>query len=59
MNIFWLLRAKRWAQNPPSMKRVLLGLAVIAVCVLLVVLERYGVLPDWFQAERVGPRILR
>ncbi|MHA3915867.1 hypothetical protein [Halovulum sp. GXIMD14793] len=41
------------------MKRVLLGLAVIAACVLLVVLERYGFLPDWFQAERAGPRVLR
>ncbi len=53
MNPRWLLMAKRWAQHPPSMKRVLLVLGVVAACVLLVVAERYGLVPDWMTADRV------
>ncbi len=35
MNVHWLLRAKRWAQNPPSPGRIKLVFAVIAVCAAL------------------------
>ncbi|MCA1777773.1 MAG: hypothetical protein LC676_19850 [Loktanella sp.] len=44
MNLHWLLRAKRLAQNPPSMGRVYLVLGIIAVCIGLVVIERTA---DW------------
>jgi predicted acyltransferase len=40
MNLFWLIRATRWARNPPSSARVKLVLAVIAICLLLFAIER-------------------
>ena len=55
----WLLRAKRWAQNPPSAKRVMLILAIVGACAVLYGLERMGLLPDWMQAERIGRNALR
>ncbi|MDO6457963.1 MULTISPECIES: hypothetical protein [Celeribacter] len=48
----WLLRAKRWAQNPPSPKRVKFVFAIIAACIALVVVEKTIGLPDWMQVER-------
>lgn len=56
MNLRWLLMAKRWAQNPPSMGRVKLVAAIVAVCVLIVVAERFGMTPDWMTAEKL-PRV--
>lgn len=53
MNLRWLLMAKRWAQNPPSMGRVKLVAAVIAICVLVVLDEKLGLTPDWMAADRV------
>ncbi|RYH03407.1 hypothetical protein EU805_06720 [Salipiger sp. IMCC34102] len=35
MNPHWLLRASRWARNPPPLKRVLVVLAIVAGCLLL------------------------
>ena len=40
MNPRWLLNASRWARNPPSARRVLLGLAVIGICLVLAGAER-------------------
>lgn len=40
MNIFWLLRMRRWTQRPPSRRAVLGVLAVVAACLLLFALER-------------------
>ena len=53
MNPRWLLMAKRWAQNPPSLKREMLVLAVIGICVVIVIAERMGLTPDWMTADRV------
>lgn len=53
MNLRWLLMAKRLAQNPPSMGRVKLVAAVIAICVLVVLAEKLGLTPDWMAADRV------
>ena len=36
MNMMWLMRMKRWAQHPPSPRRVKFILAVIAICLILV-----------------------
>ncbi len=47
MNPHWLLRAKRWAQHPPSWKRIKLVFAVIGFCILLYVIERTVGWPDW------------
>jgi hypothetical protein len=53
MNLHWLLMAKRWAQNPPSMGRVKLVVGVIVVCLLIVGAEKLGLTPDWMTADRV------
>ncbi|AJE46950.1 hypothetical protein [Celeribacter indicus] len=47
----WLLRAKRWAQRPPSAARVRLVLVVIALCLALFAVERTAGLPDWMQVN--------
>ena len=47
----WLLRAKRWAQNPPSEGRVKLVLGVIALCLILVGIEYFVGWPDWMVVE--------
>lgn len=55
----WLLRAKRWAQNPPSAGRVKLVFAVIALCLALYGVEKTIGLPDWMKVEgstRVKPK---
>lgn len=55
-NYRWLLKAKRWAQNPPSESRVKLVIALIVVCLVVVALERWVGWPDWATLETVGPR---
>lgn len=55
----WMMRASRWARNPPSMGRVMLVLAVIAICAILFVIERYVGWPDWLTADRPPRRVLR
>ncbi len=42
----WLMLMKRLAQNPPGARRVKLFLAVIAICVLLYLIERFIGWPD-------------
>lgn len=54
MNLHWLLRAKRLAQNPPSMGRVYLVLGIIAVCIGLVVIERTVGWPEALTVEHMG-----
>ncbi|WP_204318761.1 hypothetical protein [Pseudooceanicola aestuarii] len=43
----WLLRASRWARNPPSEKRVLLVLGIILACLAIWGLEQLVGFPDW------------
>lgn len=52
MNPMWLIRAKRWAENPPSKKRIQLVFGVIAACLILVGVEHFIGLPDWMNVER-------
>lgn len=54
--MMWFLRAKRWAQNPPSEKRVKFVLAIIAACILLYVYEWMFGWPDWLTTNRIGRR---
>ena len=49
--LHWLLRAKRWVQNPPSEGRVKLVLGVVALCLLLVAIERFVGWPDWMTVD--------
>ena len=56
MNIRWLLRAKRLAQNPPSWRKVKFVFYILAFCVLLFVIERYVGWPDWLTTNNLGRR---
>lgn len=46
MNLHWLLRMARWARNPPSPARVKLGLAIIAICLVLAGIEHFWGWPE-------------
>lgn len=59
MYLTWLIRAKRWARNPPSAGRVKLVLAIVAVCAALFVIERYIGWPEALTLEPRGGRLLR
>ena len=41
MTVRWLLRMARWARNPPSMRRVVLVLGIVAVCLALFAVEYF------------------
>jgi len=49
-----MIRAKRWVQHPPSAGRVKLVLGVIALCILLVAVEKSIGWPDWMTVDRRG-----
>ena len=51
MNIRWLFRMSRWAQNPPGEKRVIFVLAIIAICVAVVAIEHIFGWPDWLSMD--------
>lgn len=52
MNVtLWLVRAKRWAQNPPSWGRVKLVFGVIAICLAIYAVERIYGWPDWMTVD--------
>lgn len=46
-NLIWLLRASKWARNPPSAKTVKFVFAIIGAGLLLVGLEWLGLWPEW------------
>lgn len=52
--MMWLLRAKRWAQNPPSWGRVKLVVAIVVICLLLFGYERLFGWPDWLTLDRAS-----
>jgi hypothetical protein len=57
MNIqTWLLRASRWARNPPSEGRVRLVFGVIALCLLIVAFEWAFGWPDWLTVNRISAK---
>lgn len=51
-----LLRAKRWAQNPPSWGRVKLVLGVLAICIVIAGFERVFGWPDWLTVNRLSAK---
>lgn len=53
MNPIWLLRMARWVRHPPSWRRVVLVLSVIAACLVLFAVERFMGWPDWLTVN--GP----
>ncbi|GLT10398.1 hypothetical protein ACFQFQ_09400 [Sulfitobacter porphyrae] len=56
MNPIWLLRMAKWAHHPPSVKRVILVFAVIALALLIAGIQWMGWWPDWATSERVPRR---
>lgn len=56
MNPRWLLKAKRWAQHPPSMRQVIFYGAIIAACLVLAGVEWLWGWPDWLTVN--SPRRL-
>lgn len=51
--MIWFLRMARWARNPPSQRRVILVLAVIALCLALFAIERWIGWPEALTAEKL------
>ena len=51
-NLLWLIRASRWARNPPSARMVKLVLAIVALGLMLLGLEHFGLWPDWATLDR-------
>lgn len=51
-NLTWLVRASRWARNPPSAKMVILVLSIIAAGLVLLGLEYLGLWPEWATMDR-------
>jgi len=49
--LFWLARARRWVEHPPSMRRVILVFVAIGIAVAIYALDRAGLWPDWMRAE--------
>jgi hypothetical protein len=47
MNLNWFMRMSQWARNPPGGGRVKLVLGVVAVCIALVLVEKFIGWPDW------------
>lgn len=50
----WLMKAKRWAQNPPSASRVKFVFGIIAVVLCVAAVERWVGWPDWATLEPAG-----
>lgn len=51
-----LIRLAQWFRHPPSPARIKLILAVVAICLILVAIEKFVGWPDWATAERVPIR---
>lgn len=57
MNLpLWLVRAKRWAQNPPSWGRVKLVFGVIAICLVIAGYEYLFGWPEWLTVNRLSAK---
>lgn len=50
MTLRRFLRAARWARRPPSARRVVLVLGVVAACLALAAIERFVGWPGWLTA---------
>ncbi len=47
MNLRWMVRAAKWARNPPSEKMVKLVFGIIAAGLVLVGIEYFIGWPEW------------
>ena len=51
----WFLRMAKWARHTPSAKRVRLVLGVIALCLILVAIERWIGWPEALTVQKMRP----
>ncbi|AUH35000.1 hypothetical protein [Paracoccus tegillarcae] len=59
-NLIWLIRASRWARNPPSRRMVILVFTIVALGLALLGLEYFGFWPEWATLDQGRrPRIPR
>jgi hypothetical protein len=56
VNPHWLMRMALWARRPPGWRRVRFVLAIVALCLLLVALERVFGWPDALSPDRAPQR---
>ncbi len=52
MNLLWLLRMRRWIQNPPSRKMLKLIALVVIISLLLYGYERAFGWPEWLTVNK-------
>lgn len=50
-----LIRMKRWAQNPPPMRKVIFVFSIIAACLALFAFEFFIGWPDFLTVEKLRP----
>lgn len=54
-NLIWLLRAARWARNPPKARSVRLVLLIVAAGLGIALLEWLNLWPGWARLENPRP----
>lgn len=59
LGLQWFLRMSRWARNPPSWKRVVFVLSIIAACLVLAGFEFVWGWPDWLRVNGKTPVRIR
>ena len=59
MNLMWFLRAKRWAQNPPSRNKIKFVGAIVVGCAVLYGVELVWGWPEWLTPNTTRGRVLR
>ncbi|MDQ2065449.1 hypothetical protein Q9295_03615 [Xinfangfangia sp. CPCC 101601] len=55
MNPRWLMKAKRWAQNPPSARQVVFYGAILALCLAVAGFEWFFGWPEALTPARLRP----
>ena len=59
-NLIWLLRASKWARNPPSARTVRLVLLIVAAGLAIAALEWLELWPEWASMDQGrAPRLPR
>ena len=57
--IRWGIRLTQWFRNPPSPRTVALVIGLVAICLLIVGVERIYGWPAWLTLGDQPPRIIR
>ncbi|WP_199671986.1 hypothetical protein [Pseudooceanicola sediminis] len=53
MNPMWLLRAVNWVRHPPSQKRVVLVVVIVAACLAIWGAEQVFGFPEWLRPNNL------